>query len=147
MTGGSRAHQRLVFNLFRLLADGLDPARFDAAQEMRLDAGSRIKCPDLAVGASRIPDAVRTLRDAVVLFEVLSKDTATVDRGVKRCEYVRLPGIRHYLLLEQDRRAATVLTMTTDGWAGCGVTSGAPDSPEVGVALPLAGLYGGLQLA
>ena len=147
LTGGSRAHQRLVFNLLRLLADGLDPARFDAAQEMRFDVGGKVRYPDLAVVAGRIPDAVRTLRDAVVLFEVLSEDTAAADRGIKRQEYARLPSIRRYVLLEQDRKATTVLTRTADGWAECAVTAGTLDLPEVGVRLPLDDIYRGLQFA
>lgn len=91
MTGGSRAHQRIVLNLVRLLEDVLAPGRWDAVQEMRLELEGKVRYPDVAVVAGRIPNATKTLRDAGVLFEVLSEDTAPTDRHEKRAEYARLP--------------------------------------------------------
>jgi Uma2 family endonuclease len=76
MTGGSRAHQRIVGNLLRLLDDHLDPDRFDAIQEMRIYVGGKIRYPDLLVVAPPVNEDTRTLLDAVVIFEVLSEDTA-----------------------------------------------------------------------
>ncbi len=116
MTGGSRAHQRIISNLVRLLEDALDPDLFDAVPEMRLEVEGKIRYPDVAVVAGRIPDDVRTLRDAEVLFEVLSDDMAATDRREKRAEYARLPGIRRYVLLEQGRMAATMLRLGERGW-------------------------------
>lgn len=72
MTGGSRAHQRIVGNLLRWLEDNLDPERFDAIQEMRLDVGGKIRYPDMAIVKAPVDETEKTLRDAVVLFEVLS---------------------------------------------------------------------------
>jgi Uma2 family endonuclease len=62
MTGGSRAHQRIIFNLLSFLEDRLDPRRFDAVQQMRVDVGGKIRYPDVAICAGRIPGAARTLR-------------------------------------------------------------------------------------
>ncbi len=116
MTGGSRAHQRIIFNIMRLLSERLDPVAFDAVQEMRVEVGGRVRYPDVTVCAGRIPDGVRTLRDAVVTFEVLSDDTADTDRQDKRIEYAQLPGIRRYVILAQRSMAATVLELGTAGW-------------------------------
>ncbi len=146
MTGGSRAHQRIVSNLVRLLEDALDPDRFDAVPEMRLDVGGKIRYPDVSVVSGRIADAVRTLHDALVLFEVLSEETAATDRTEKRDEYARLPGLRRYVLLEQGRMAATVLERSEGGWSEAGVSSGTLDLPELGIALPLAALYRGVGI-
>ena len=152
MIGGSRAHQRIVFNLIRLLEDALDSDRFDAIPQMRLEVAGKVRYPDVAVVAGRIPDDVRTLRDAVVLFEVLSDDTAATDRLEKRAEYARLPGIRRYVLLEQDRMAATMLRLGEQGWVETEVTQGDAGAggtlelPEIGVALPLDAIYRGARL-
>ena len=145
MTGGSRDHQRIVTNLVRLLEDSLPPDRWDVVPEMRLEVDGKVRYPDVAVVAGRIPGATKTLRDAVVLFEVLSGDTAATDRGEKRDEYARLPGIRRYVLLEQGRKAALVLKMTVAGWQESEVTKGNLDLPELGVALPLDAVYRGVQ--
>jgi Uma2 family endonuclease len=144
MTGGSRAHQRIVYNLLRLLDDRLDPDRFDAVAEMRLDVGGRIRYPDVLVCAGRIPDQVRTLRDAVVIIDVLSEDTAATDRETKRAEYARVPGMRRYLLLEQSRMAAVVLERASGQWVETHVTSGRIALPELGIELPLQEAYSGV---
>ncbi len=144
MTGGSRNHQRIVFNLTRALDDMLDPQRFDVVQEMRVNTGAQVRYPDLSVVAGRIPGRTKTIRDALVLFEVLSDETAATDQGQKRSDYARLPGLRRYVLLEQDRMAATVLVRTGEGWTE--TPAGAVlDLPELGIAVPLASAYRGVQ--
>ena len=155
VTGGSRAHQRIISNLIRLLEDTLDPDLFDAVPEMRFEIEGKIRYPDVAVVAGRIPDDVRTLRNAVVLFEVLSEDTAATDRLEKRAEYARLPGIRRYALLEQGRQAATMLRLGERGWVeaeltqgdamASGAGGGTLELPEIGVALPLETIYRGVR--
>jgi len=118
MTGGSRAHQRIVHYLVRPPEDRLDPARFDAVAEMR------------------------------IVVEVLSADTAGTDRGEKRLDYARLPGLCRYILVEQDRAAVTILERTSDGWAESEIAgaAGAIALPEIGVELTLAEVYRGVSL-
>jgi Uma2 family endonuclease len=77
---------------------------------------------------------------------VLSDETADTDHGAKREEYARLASIRRYVLLEQDRVAVIVLTMTPGGWAEGHMTDGVLGLPEIGVALPLEHLYRGPRL-
>ena len=90
MPDGSRAHQRIVFNIVRLLSDRLDPGEFDAVHEMRVDVGGKIRYPDVAVCAGSIPGGAGTSRDAVIIFEVLSADAAETDLEEKRDEYAKL---------------------------------------------------------
>jgi Uma2 family endonuclease len=143
MTGGSRAHQRIVFNIVRLLSERLDPEAFDAVQEMRFEIAGKVRYPDVAVCAGRIPNHVRTLRDAVVVFEVLSEDTAETDRDEKRIDYAQLAGMGRYVLLEQTRRAAVVLNRVGGAWVETQVTTGTIALPEIGIDLPLDEIYRG----
>jgi Uma2 family endonuclease len=145
MTGGSRAHQRIIFNIMRLLSERLDPAVFDAVQEMRVEVGGRVRYPDITVCAGRIPDGVRTLRDAVVTFEVLSDDTADIDRDEKRIEYARLPSMRHYVMLEQRSMVVTMLELLAGGWSETRVSAGTIALPEIAVDLPLDDVYRGVR--
>jgi hypothetical protein len=87
MTGGSLAHQDIVFNLRTVLTRLLAGTAFRAAQEMRLRIGNRIRYPDMAVFAGPLDQTTRTLLDALAIFEVLSNDTATTDRVAKLSEY------------------------------------------------------------
>jgi Uma2 family endonuclease len=146
MTGGSRAHQRIVFNLTRLLTDRLDPERFDAVQEMRVEVAGKVRYPDVTICAGPIPDGVWTLRDAVMIVEVLSDETAVTDREAKRIEYTALPGMCYYLLLEQIRMAATVLELRAGGWHETQVTGGRVALSGLGIELALDDIYRGVRL-
>ncbi|MBV9812810.1 MAG: Uma2 family endonuclease [Acetobacteraceae bacterium] len=143
-TGGTRAHQRIVSNLIRALEDALDPERFDAVPEMRLAVGGSVRYPDVTVVAGRVPDAERTLRDALVLFEVVSPDSLDLDHGAKRAEYAGLPSIRRYVILEQTRAAATVLERQAGGWVPVAAAAELA-MPELGITLPLAAVYRGVR--
>ena len=141
MTGGSRAHQRIIYSLRRLLEERLDHEQFDAVPEMRMRIGRRVRCPDVLVCRGQVPDQTRTLHDAVVVFEILSEDTAMTGRNTKRSDYADVPGIRRYVLIEQLRRAATVLEQTGDQWIETPVVADAIALPELGIELGLEDIY------
>lgn len=140
MTGGSRNHQVICFNLTNLLRQTLDLEQFDILQEMRIQIGPRVRYPDVSVVAGPIPGKVRTLREALVVFEIQSDDTADTDQGVKRADYAGIPGIRHYVLLEQDRMGAIVLDRTADGWAETQAAD-VLNLPAIGAVLPFPAIY------
>ena len=79
--------------------------------------------------------------DPVVAFEVLSAGTAGTDRIVKNRECQATPSIQRYVMLEQDRVAATVFARAGADWAGHVLTG---DErlwmPEIAVELPLSEL-------
>jgi Uma2 family endonuclease len=146
MTGGSRAHQWLVFNLMRLLVDHLDRDMFDLIQAMRLNTAGKIRYPDLLVCRRRIPDQVRILQDAVVIFEILSDETAATDRSEKCHDYARLPSIKHYVRLDPTKIIATVLHYVDGNWNEREVDGGDIVLAEVAIALPLAEIYRDMRL-
>jgi Uma2 family endonuclease len=62
--------------------------------------------PDIFVfcGAPVLEDGVEdTLLDATVIFEILSPSTERYDRTFKFEHYQKLAGLRHYLLVAQDK--------------------------------------------
>jgi Uma2 family endonuclease len=141
MTGGSRAHQRIVGNLLRWFEDNLDADRFDAIQEMRINVGGKVRYPDMAIVNAPVSETDKTLRDAVALFEVLSDETAGRDLGPKLAEYLHLPSIRRYVTIDQIRIAVTSRERSPSGWRQAELTSGSLSLPEVGVALPIEAIY------
>jgi Uma2 family endonuclease len=61
--------------------------------------------PDALVNCGPpIPDNDTTAPNPVVIVEVLSPTTASVDAGGKLADYFRLPSVRHYLLVRPTRR-------------------------------------------
>lgn len=148
MTGGSLGHQRIVRNLVNALAAILDETQFPVVQEMRVRVGPKFRYPDACVFKGAFNPATRTLTDAIAIFEVLSDDTATIDRVDKLDDYALLPSSRCYVLLEQKSIAATVFRREPGGpWLEEPVRQGMLALPGIDASLDLAALYRGLPFA
>jgi hypothetical protein len=147
-TGGSFAHQDIVFNLRTVLALLLADRPFRIAQEMRLRIDDRVRYPDVLVCGNQYDQSTRTVTDAIAVFEVLSDDTASVDRVDKLIDHSLVPSLTCYVLLEQTRAAATLMRRVEDGpWIASAHDGGRIASPGLDVALPLADVYKGLTFA
>jgi len=145
MTGGSVAHQMIVFNLLVVLRRLLSGQPTWPVQEMRLRIGNRVRYPDVVVSSTPLDQTVRTLTDAVAIFEVLSDDTAVTDRVNKVIDYAEVPSARCYVLLEQTSMAAAMFRREPGGpWIASAHPGGALMLPGLEVPLPLAELYQGL---
>ncbi len=146
MTGGSVAHQPILFNLCTVLMGLFDDRPLTAVLEMRLRAGVRIRYPDVTVCSGPLDQTTRTLTDAVAIFEVLSDDTATTDRVDKLIDYAAVPSLRAYVLLEQTAVAATLFLREPGGvWIASAHTEGGLALPGLDLVLPLADLFRGLN--
>jgi Uma2 family endonuclease len=146
MTGGTLAHQAIVFNLQLLLRSMTAGTALRVVHEMRLRIGARVRYPDITVFAGPLEQSTRTLVDALAIFEVLSDDTATTDRVTKLLEYTDVPSLRAYVLLEQTAMAATLFQREPGGsWVATAHTSGDLRLPGIDAILPLADLYEGLS--
>jgi Uma2 family endonuclease len=148
MTAGSVGHQRIVFNLMVALTGLLDGQSLHPVHEMRVRIGAKIRYPDVCVFSDGFDQTVRTLTDAVAIFEVLSDDTATTDRVEKLLDYAALPSLRCYVLLEQTCVAATLFQREIGGvWIASAHTGGTLTLPGVDTGLAMADLYRGLTFA
>ena len=88
------------------------------------------------------------LRDPVVIFEVLGKGTARTDRMVKNREYASTASVQRYVMLEQGTAGAVVFERVGADWLGRILGADAViRMPEIGIEIPLAELYEGLDLS
>jgi len=71
---------------------------------VRIDGATSYQ-PDVIIhcGAA-LPGHAYEVDEPVVLVEVVSPSSGAVDRGRKLVDYFRLPSLRHYLVLDPDRR-------------------------------------------
>jgi Uma2 family endonuclease len=149
MTGGTFAHAIIQANLIGALRERLrgKPCRA-LGSEMKVAAAESIRYPDALVVCSPIDPRAQVVENPVVVFEVLSHSTSVTDRVVKNREYRDTPSIRRYVMLEQERRAATMFERTPEGdWVGHLLAEDAVlKMPEIGIELPLAELYEGVEL-
>ncbi len=63
----------------------------------------------------RIADDAIAAPNPVVVVEVLSPSTQSVDTGAKLADYFRVPSIQHYLIVRADRRAVIHHRRRDDG--------------------------------
>jgi Uma2 family endonuclease len=146
MTGGTSEHSTIQRNLITALTTRLRgmPCQPHGSELKIMVAGS-IRYPDAFVVCSPLARGTTVVEAPVVVFEVLSPSTATIDRIVKNQEYRDTPSIQRYVMLEQDQQAATVFARAGDDWVGHVVSGDVVlDMPEIGVAVPLAELYEGV---
>lgn len=110
MTGGTLEHSRLAMQIGRLLGNALEggPCRvLSADTRVRIEAVDVDVYPDLSVvcGAPETSAADdHALLNPTLVVEVLSPSTEAYDRGLKASHYRRIPSLRAYLLVAQDRQ-------------------------------------------
>lgn len=120
MSGGSYEHSLIAANLTSALSQQLKSGPCTVlTSDMRIRVAAADACfyPDLSVlcGEPIFHDDRRdVLTNPVLIAEVLSASTESYDRGGKFAHYRRLPSLRHYLLVAQDRVAVELFTRQPD---------------------------------
>ena len=110
MAGGSANHNRVAVNLAshcNLRATG-NCQTFVSDMKLRLDAGSVFYYPDVMLVCDPHDDEAYFKTSPCMVAEVLSPTTESTDRREKWAAYQKLPSLREYLLLAQDRPCVEV---------------------------------------
>ena len=148
-TGDAFAHDAIQINLVTALSNRLlgKPCRVHGCN-LKIRVGDSIRYPDAFVSCAPVRRDSTVLHEPVVVFEALSQSTARTDRMVKNREYAATASVRRYVMLEQEAVAATVFERTEIGdWIGHILSADAVlRMPEIGIELPLAEIYQGIDL-
>lgn len=155
MAGGSKAHNTIAGNLFSRLRQHLrgSPCRsFIADMKVRVDAASAYYYPDVAVTCSERDAAPSAPKDyltaPILIVEVLSPTTESIDRNEKMRAYALLDSLKEYVLVDSRVQQAEVYRKQPDGtwvqWIGSQGETVRLDS--VGLELALADLYEDAEL-
>jgi Uma2 family endonuclease len=151
MTGGTRKHSRLCQNLWFALRTRLNGTGFEV---LGPDAGlatigNAVRYPDALVTNTPGPGEDRVVPGAIVVFEVVSSTSERTDRFVKLLEYRAVESIRRYVIVESNFAGASVYVRCAPEaeWRATVVAAvaGSLELPELGVTLPLAELYDGVD--
>ena len=149
MTGESKTHALIASGLLRALW-----ARIDLEKWVVLGSDLAV---DVGPGSLRYPDAMvdsigghraLTATAPVLIAEVVSPSSATLDLGDKAAEYLRLPGLAAYLVLAQDEVKAWVYIRGSEQLPAPQVVAGIDATisvPALGLDLPLADIYAGIE--
>jgi len=150
MTGGTIAHDQIIFDLRTALAARLagTPCRA-LGPNVKIIADGRARYPDALVVCKPVSPNDTVAADPVVVFEVLSDGSSQTDLIDKNREYRATPSIQRYVVLQQTRKAAIIFVRREDGWLS-EIVSGDDaklDLPDIGIAVPFREVYTNLGLA
>lgn len=117
MTGASVNHNRIAGNLFRHVANHLSHKPCEPfMNDMKVKMNNRYRYPDVMVACNgQFEDDGHSLRNPVLIVEVSSKATRHLDRSEKLMEYINIPSLQEYVLIEQDFASIDVLRRRA-GW-------------------------------
>jgi Uma2 family endonuclease len=150
MTGVRGAHSGIQRNLLTALTNRLrGKSCLPHGSDLKIEVAGRIRYPDAFVVCTPVPNDATVVRDPVVVFEILSETTAFIDRMEKNEDYQATPSILRYVMLEQDRCAATIFSREAEEWIGRYLFGGDAvlRMPEIGIELPLSELYADISLS
>jgi Uma2 family endonuclease len=151
MAGGSINHSQMISNLNLALRTRL---RGNLCRALPPDAGvatigDTVRYPDALITCTKARGTDRLVPGVVVVFEVLGPTSGRTDWIDKLGEYRAVASIRRYVILEYRSMALTVFARD-DGeqdWTARALTADDILSiPEVGIELPVADLYEGVDL-
>jgi Uma2 family endonuclease len=149
MVGATRAHAMIVRNLVVLLCGQVDPQKWTVVADFGLDAGPEtLRYPDIVVDQAGGGDTDYTATAPVLLIEVLSPSSESVDLKDKASEYLQLPSVLTYLVFAQREPKAWAWSRGEDGFkAEPDVITGSDKIVRIAalnVSLPLAAVYAGV---
>jgi Uma2 family endonuclease len=149
MASGSMAHTLIKSNTHTALAQavqGTGRALVDGAI-VEIEGSSLI--PDVVVTCSEIDFATPRIDAPIIIVEVLSPWNEKDDTGRKLALYLKIPSLRHYLVVEQDRRQI-VHHQRREDLDGAFLTNITPPDPlrldPPGIEIALAALYDGVPV-
>jgi Uma2 family endonuclease len=146
----SKTHTLLKSRIARQLGDSLTALGCEALVDGAvIEVGGSSMIPDIVVTCSPLDFTTPRVAEPIVIVEVLSPSNQGDDTGRKLALYLRIPSLRHYLTVEQERRQI-VHHERRDDLGGAFLTNIAPPDPlrldPPGIALSLAALYEGVPV-
>ncbi len=148
MTGRTWRHSTIQRNLAIAIGGPLrgKPCQFQGSDLKFQVANGNVRYTDSMIIGSPVAATAKIVYDPTIVFEVLSASTARTDRIVKAYEYQATPSVQRYVMIEQDGISATAYVRAGAIWTHEVLLA---DSilalPEIGIDLPLAELYEGLE--
>ena len=149
MVGATKRHNRIIVNISGLLwtaARGGACRVYSESVKLRV-SDDVIYYPDVIVACGPEGDDPLVEDDPCLVVEVVSPSTETTDRREKLATYKRMPGLRAYLIVSQDRKWIERHFRDGDGaWHRADIVDeGRFPVPCPEIELSLARIYEGLE--
>jgi Uma2 family endonuclease len=155
MSGGSRAHDRILVNCIVHLSAKLDASKcpvFSSDMRIKVPTAPPFRYADVSAlcGEAQFEEVsgVDALTNPQLIVEVLSPSTEAYDRVDKFTHYKSIPTLREYLLVAQHRPHVTRLYKQDDGkWVHteASALTETLTLDSLGCDLPLGEIYQGVS--
>ena len=116
MAGASGNHERISLNLSRKFGNHLEGLPCEPfGSDMKVKVDSNFFYPDVIVDCNFDESEPYYTESPLIIVEVLSKSTRRIDETIKRTEYLNIPSLQEYVLIEQDIVDVEVVRRS-EGW-------------------------------
>ena len=143
--GRSKRHNRISMNIGLPLHDKTDETGCHVfMSQMRVHvAGDTICYPDVVVTCNPADNDEWTLFQPSLIVEIVSPETAEIDRGSKREAYLRIPSLLAYLIVSESEQLIerNWHDNDTDGWRTQLISGGVVPLPCPDVELTVEEIY------
>lgn len=148
MSGASLLHNRIAMRLTAQLLAGLKPPceLLGSDQRLRVESADQSFYPDLQVACdpwTMANDDGHAVTNPSVVIEVLSPSTEAWDRGGKWEALQRVPSLRAYLVVSQEKRRMELYVRDGQDWRYTSYDTGSFELP-LGATIDLDACYEGL---
>lgn len=110
MTGASNNHNRISGNIFRKFGNHLEGKPCEAfTLNTKIKVGTNYYYPDVVVDCSSAPGSNYFVASPILIVEVLSKTTRRLDLTTKLIQYLNIPSLEEYILIEQETASVQIL--------------------------------------
>jgi Uma2 family endonuclease len=156
MPGEKKRHNRIAFNIARLLASHFEPRGcnvFIESVKQEVIPHVYYTYPDIILTcdpADTTEEDGYWVRSPLLLAEVLSDSTASNDLNVKLPHYQNIPSLQYYLVISQDIYNAQLFRRNMEGvWIKEVFESSDAliDFPDFSFSMRLGTVYSGLNMA
>jgi Uma2 family endonuclease len=103
--------------------------------------------PDVVVSCAPIDHSTPVIAEPALIAEVMSPSSEGDDTTRKWFTYRKIPSLRHYLVLSQEKREVQVHSRAGDLWHERFVAEGALELDDPPLRLELADLYAETDIA
>lgn len=119
MAGGSAAHNVVALNIamsLRAKLQGKGCTVYISDMKVRIDDLNCFYYPDLMIDCGAFDKESVYTKTPSIIFEVLSRFTASTDRREKLVAYRHVVSVTHYVIVHQTRKRVEIFRKVDDEW-------------------------------
>ncbi len=121
MAGTTKKHNQIGLNITFSLKNKLKKTNencnvYFETLKVEIDKKGHYTYPDVVISCQENEDDNLTIKQPILIIEVLSNSTREYDSGQKFTFYKQIPSLKHYILVEQDFCLITSYTKDNKFW-------------------------------